>query len=554
MCSVILASVLNDLESGAFPQPVFFAWDHCRQGRWPSTRESLTLDMYGTTIPRTRICNSQSKALCPTPMWLSMVLPPNIRVTFESYTNNNDPEILSRVLEPGFTKIYGSDYSTTNFLEDVSTTSQLTWFSHASNGEPKKANGGTDNCATPVTSNSYYTPLENNTDPTKCNDTHPYNCKMMQSTISCQSPLWPSFFPVSAQSYRVNSPDSLWTGCVRLQRIPADDVPGTDNYCVQFGVGNIEETVIATAWSNPGAACNVQPWTSHSGFFNACGCLANLSEARSNQNPTHFNNITPSSCGTRNCGMCTMLFVPNPTPVDRSCACTDDTFTVQGSVQSIVIDFVDDNKNVITWPQLQLLWCSKGLSLAGVKVELYTSGTPYCDSIMRTGCLNTADLTLNPDLQIACQCIIEEKKLKEQFAGIDLPSQCFSAACNDSTPGVYKTREQLSGCSARLCQQVLTVNGTAMLAQGFQEVVCNATLYNVAALQPAGDVPLVSQVPTSSYGGFELGPPFYVAVGVFAVMLVLIIVYVIQTIRASRRSKQLKNEAATQEALERALR
>ena len=154
---------------------------------------------------------------------------------------------------------------------------------------------------------------------------------------------------------------------------------------------------------------------------------------------------------------------------------------------------------------------------------------------MRQTCANTATLTLNSDTLASCQCILEEKRLRAQFAGIDLPIQCFTTVCNIENTDVYKTAEQVSGCSARICSQTLSVHGNDIMAQGFQQIICNGEVFTLNTFGAASPVPLVSQADQEAPPGPELGPVFYVAVALLVVMLVLMVVWGIRRFRAVRR-------------------
>ena len=96
----------------------------------------------------------------------------------------------------------------------------------------------------------------------------------------------------------------------------------------------------------------------------------------------------------------------------------------------------------VTFEELQVEWCSNGLTVAGIPITRYTSGSFACDFIMREACSNTANLTVDPVFAMSCACVNEEKVLQARFAGINLPSQCFTTLCNIQDPKVYKLKSQ----------------------------------------------------------------------------------------------------------------
>jgi hypothetical protein len=523
------------MESGAYPQPIFFSFPDCGGGNWPIDTSTLTLAAYGTPISANEICPSTSKIQCPTPIIMSAVLPPGLKISFFANTNNNNVKLASRIKEFGRTNLYSNAYASTAHIPDMST-SPLTWYSTNCDGEPGNCHKDTphpDNCITPTT--DYFTEDSDCViNPTTCDRTKNI---LLRSMVSCNSSAWISFRGINTGQYQSDA-QTIWPACQIVANQPVfDEYPNKgQDFCVQNSHATIEKTAYATTWAEPFPPsdefnCGVTP----TGYFQACSCIANQAEAAtSNQPKSYDGGIT--SCGVNYCGMC--MVGHDPSIQNFPCICTEDATNIQGSTEKIEINLVNEAGQVVTWEELQVEFCVNGLSVAGVPISRYASGTPACDFLMRQACSNTASLTVNPTLDKQCQCVIEEKVLQEQFVGIDLPSQCFSSLCNINGADVYKTKQQLTGCDSRLCSQVLSIHGTALLAQGVQQVLCNGEVFQVEVLASPGDVPLVSQV-VPSYGGFVVGPAIYVSAALLAILFVLCVIWIVRRIRNKRRENAI---------------
>ena len=543
MCSSIISGILDQMESGAFPVPYFFSAVNCGGGVWPITSSQLTLSQYDTPITALEICPSANKAACPVPMVLSMVLPPNLKITFFGNDENGNVSVLNRIKEPGQTNIYSNDYHTNAQIADTVTGSPLTWYSKNCNGEKNGCHTNTipDNCDTKVTS-AFDQDADCVINPNTCDKS---KNKLLKSMISCNSPLWPSFFGINTFEYTSNTPDASWSTCQLLPAQPGGNLNpyphrGQD-YCVQNGKATIEKAAYATVWT----ADSSQNCALQQGFFQACACIGQEAEALdSNFSKSYDPSPETGTCGPNFCGNCHYATFGLELP----CICTDNSGSLRGSAQQIQIGLVDNNNKSISWEDLQILWCYKGVSLAGIPISLYQSGTPKCDQIMIQACSNTAQLTISPELDTQCQCIIEQKTFEAAFASIGIPSTCFSTICNISNDQVYKTKQQLINCSARLCEQTLSVHGNSIFVTGVQEIICNGQVYDVSSVvQTSAVVPLVSQV-VAPYGAFTVGATFYI---VLAVLLMLVIVCILWGVRAMRQRSRDKKIA--QEEFEAAL-
>jgi hypothetical protein len=213
-----------------------------------------------------------------------------------------------------------------------------------------------------------------------------------------------------------------------------------------------------------------------------------------------------------------------------------------GSLAAIEVSFVDDDDNPISWELLQVMSCISGMNIAGIPIKRYQPGSSSCDVMVRQACSNLALLTSSDAMSVSCQCVVEEIRLKSQFAGVDLPSHCFTTVCDISNDAVYRTAEQLEGCTARLCTQTLAIHGTYIVSQGFQEILCNGEVYDLAELPTPLKVPFVSRIPISGATSLKMGPIFFVALGILGVMVLLVLVWGIRRWIQMRRSKKFRKQ------------
>jgi hypothetical protein len=532
MCSSIISQIIDDLESGGMPKIYFFSSFDCAGGQWPIDSSFFSESMYNTPILALTICpQGLEKLACPVPAVVSMAFAPNLRVTF--YGNDSASGVNARVKEIGRTNFYSADpvYAQTAHIADLTINQGvLQWYSSDPTCQQGEKNGchkdqpEPDNCVNPVS-----TPFDT-------------DGKLLHSMISCNSQLWPSFGGINVGKYIDGTGDTTWDSCKTLSSNPDQATFAFDrqDFCVQKGFATIENLQYQTTWSDQSTLNNCG--SGNAGFFQACSCVANLAEAQDSSLPkTYTNNFgsESGSCSPNFCGACNaeVNFIDH----HFSCACAEGATLVLGSTKQIEIGFVTNDNKSATWEEVQVEWCVSGLSVGGINIARYTSGTPTCDAVMRRACSSTSHLTVNPTLDKQCQCVIEEKVLQEQFSNIQLPSACFSSLCNINGADVYKTKQQLTGCDGRLCSQILSIHGVALLAQGVQEVLCNGVVYDVSRVATDGDVPLVSQV-VPSYGGFVVGPAIYVSAALLAILFVLCVIWIVRRIRNKRRENAITQQ------------
>ncbi len=528
MCESGIAQIINDLESGIYPYPIFYSWPNCALQKWPQDLSAIPLAIYGADIDRTAVCAANNPTACPTPFWSSVVFPPNLRITFRPYkidTQTGLPgPVFDKIAEFGLTHIFTRNY-TSNIITNLGLPNVWQWYSELCNGLP-------NNCNLTTT-------------PSNCSITDGIqhfaaNGKLKTSMISCGNPLYPNFAGIRNDHYFA---DASFVDCANVAVIsdPSD-------YCIKqgFPAGDPIASIELIAYQSVRSPIDNMVCPQTGTYFQSCSCLANQDEATNDIFGQEGDNCGVSSTNGRNvCGMCNLSFGP-----DKTCACLGEP-TLGGSIGTFTLNFADDNDNVITWDELQTIWCTTGLTIASIPIRRYSNGSPACDDLMRKVCSNTAELTANPALLLRCGCILEQKRLEAVFAGINLPSQCFTSVCSLSNDNVYRTRQQLEGCSARLCTQLLQVHGSNILAEGVQQVVCNGELFNLTSFSASTDdtnVPFVSQVPANAYNAINLGPLFYISLVLLVIVLILVILWIVRGVRG-KYLRQREERAFTFEML-----
>jgi hypothetical protein len=525
--------MIDELESGGKPYPLFFAGVDCSSGQWPIDTTFFDQTKYGSLIQAATICPNSSKLICPVPITVSMAFGPNLRIKY--FANDTSSGVASRIQELGETNFYTSDPTFANsahISNMVTHAGVLTWYSKQCNGEPNGCTqlGQPANCKTPTTQ-----PFDSDVSTPG---------RLLKSMISCNSTLWPSFTGINTLPFIDGTPDANWSLCRTLPNAPDPSTlpPAFQDYCIQGNSATIEKLQYQTQWFDAAGPCQVTSST----FFQACSCLATQTEAKDSETSKEYNLFLPptGSCGNNYCGTCVATFThEDQDKVILPCVCTEDVTTVKGSVKQIQVDFVNDDNKVINWEELQVLWCTKGVSIANIPITRYSSGSPTCDSVMIAACSNTASLTVDLNLTEQCTCVNENKVLQARFSSIDIPSQCFSSVCNiANNTDVYKLHSQLSGCNARLCEQTLSIHGSFIFTGSSQTVICNGQIYSITDVPNVSPVPLISVV-QPVYGQYNIATPtFFIVLGVLVMLVIVCILWGVRTIRSKTRDKKIAQE------------
>ena len=551
-CGAFVAQIIDHLEGGGAPVPVLFSGLNCTGATWPPDFTFVD-PTFKKIYTRNDVCSSARKADCPVPVVRSMVLSPNLRIEFHandlSQGESVPARLPDRIQEFGQLNLYG-DKLENNVIKDMGSdaTTAMVWNSAvcARKGEDVCEPGVTDgNCLLPPIAGESFAE----------------NGKLLRSMVSCNSPFYPSFLGVNVE--RIFSGESFsnqWPLCRvsdidgHLDTSQAIDREGVCDYTVTNGRLSIETAAYVALRNNrpsdrgfadpfprgmttcPGNL-NVVPGS----FAQACSCIANADEALSRANVDFKQRICPvigpctGDCRPGVSGGCVLVtgFLRS---LQSSCTCGGDVPRIEGSVKSFKLTLVDGDREV-DFETLQSIWCKRGVSIAGVPIQRYTPGTETCDAIMRRSCLDSGRLINEPEFLDTCECILEEKKLQAQFAGVDVPSHCFTAVCSTNRAGVYRSRAQTEGCSAKICSQTLAIHGNGILMQGFQEVVCNGTVFNLDRIAEARSLEFDQGDVDVSSADVRFDMTFFLVLGVMTLFVVLALLWGIRTLVIRRRSK-----------------
>ena len=221
------------------------------------------------------------------------------------------------------------------------------------------------------------------------------------------------------------------------------------------------------------------------------------------------------------------------------CGCNSDV-TMNGNLQKVSVQSKTD------WETQQFLYCTgqQPLSIGGIPIQRYGNGQIACDSIVTSFCLNTAETTANPSYAKACACIFEQQRINLMFSGLQFPVQCFASICNDDDPTVYKTTQQSVSCSAKLCEEIISVNGTAISLQGYQTLYCDGETYSVDSTT-GGTSPVPTISANFSGPSIHLNATFYVALGLLAIMVLLLTIFGIRKFVLQRKQQQIQKKQIT---------
>lgn len=542
-CALAVSDLIDLLEAGGRPFPVFFANTYCENNgeQWPSQLNYLSGDSvinqrvnlqdtkYACQLPPFPAISSDNPISnipieqCPLPAILSGIIPPNLNIYFET---NDNVLITDRIEALGGIAL--DTQNTSNNLLTIAYTqsnnakngsSSLTWGLNSTRGGEcsEKFEAG-------------YTGTDSSS-------------KIKTSNFSCGAPFWPSL-----SATLPNFSNNILGGPGESSTLKTDDgkswLSCSNSYQIESqpsGVCSSGQLNDGTPYFNYAGNSMFVPAQENDKFkqpdaltatttpvqYNRCECLATYGELLTVIDQT-FNDATICDCVKNGAGFCTL---PRAT-------------CYQGAAVGANLKYITVTEKV-PWTNKVLEYCTGSrLAIAGVPVERYGNGTPACDPIVEELCQNSAELAANPAYQKLCTCILQEKRLQEQFAGLNLPVQCFAEVCNDDDPGVYKTVEMTKGCSARLCLQIVEINGSAIASQGYQKLLCNGETYSVSAVSATPSVvPTISVNPGGS--GISLGLPFFIALGLIVVMIVLLVAWGIRKAILNRERRKLAQQQIT---------
>lgn len=521
-CASAIQSVIEAVEFGTKPYPIFFTDKDCLKGQWPPQGETWPERLIGIPFDlRAQACTTDGTtpapaylsdtagngfppiALdnCPLPVIQKMFLPTIYTYKFTAMdATPGGPNIA--VQNPGAVSIDGanSGYIQQNiWVVDPSAQSAnkgLVW------GSSTVGPFGSPDCKYSPSPAPFVQFFDSRTN----NPTFTLN--------SCGLPFWPSLY-------------------------------GIDTTLDTFTEGNLNYWTIgnqACSAPTPGAVTTNEVLGGNSDIFQC---------QKSSDVGYSFQDCLPSKIVAEQY----LSILPLPPSLPTMCACTpgincydengrcscQDNLRLSGSLETVELV-----PQAGSWEFQQFVYCVglQQFSIVGIPIQRYGNSTVACDPIVTSLCQNTAFLATNSQYNKACSCVLEQQRFNIQFAGLNLPVQCFGSACSNDDPHVYRTVNQSQGCSARLCSQIITIDGSAISAEGFQTMLCDGEEYviNNTGTSP-GIVPIVTATQPSTV---SLGPTFFIALGLLALMVVLLIAWGIRKWVTTKREKDKQRKLILQ--------
>lgn len=550
-CAEAVQEIIEACEYGAKPYPIFFADVDCSTGRWPPEGQTVPDSLIGNTPGgfnlRLQAC-LQSPGVpaavdilqgsdfppvpaiyCPLPAINTMILPAFYNVTFYAATSNV-LQAGAPIQNPGALLVVSEQKTDSqNFLKIIPSNDprNLTWGSSTSGPI-----GGAD-CSYTDSAAPFGAFFDQNTD------------AYTFSLNSCGQQFWPSLAAVDPPVYPLTAIGTHVDGATGLvvydnNNSACNNSPGAVAANEILG-GNIAINHCST---------QSQPNFSYKDCIQVKSRMANMIANQGTSNAdlgpfcacTYYSTTSGGPrpvCTYHTCegGEAQGCFAP-PKP-SSTCGCTTNQ-QLGGSLQSIEIVPADNS-----WEVQQFQYCVglKQFSIGGIDIQRYGNSTVACDPIVESLCQNSAFIASNPNYTKACSCILEQAKFNAQFAGLDLPVQCFTGLCSDNDSTVYKTTQQALGCSARLCEQIIEINGSAISSEGFQTMLCNGQEYVVATTNPTpGPVPIISVGQPKSV---TLGPVFFIALGLLGIMVILLVAWGIRKWVVTKRQQKAQKQQIT---------
>ncbi len=565
-CALQIESVVSNLEAGGRPFPMFFSDKLCQGEIWPPSEDEQKYANERTVqIDKLTFCNGNDFANC-IPGFQSGIIPTGTRVIF---TPNAASVVSERVFEMGqYDFLVSSGSSTAQGAVTAATniwtldvngqkanpegrTGTLKWHGADAGGSPTECKAlvplTVPECDEGKDEEKAYWSVGGPEVPDDSGGTKQGGL-MNYSLFSCGFSWWPSFgaFTVDSGDFEFQRSGTTWTRednqCLN---VPGQVARATWGYSYSYETGCIFDNNCQPGVNNPGCGRVGTPYTTSE-------CLVDTRPMLNDDS-----GITTLDGGF--CGISTSND-PNSEGCQTCCTCcgvTDDSNDCNTSGTGLPTTCANPAQGSIgsatftrekAWEDLQIEACVSGnYSIAGIRIQRYDQGTPACDAIMTDLCDNATLVNNNPTYKKACACILAKKRLQAKFVGLNLPVSCFAEECLQSDPGVYKTATQKRGCSARLCQQTLAIDGDAIAFEGYQEIRCNGTLYNVSDQTVAGSP--VPQTSLAQEPGVKLGVIFYLSLGLLVVALTLVIAWVVRRVVVRRRARKA-TQAAIASSLE----
>lgn len=538
-CASAIQEVIEAVEFGVKPYPIFFTDVDCQKGQWPPQGETLPEHLIGVPFDlRAQACTTNGRgsspaylvgtgnngfpdlsvANCPLPTIQKMFLP--TIYTYKFVAPNSTTFAL--IQNPGAVSIDGLN---STFIQQniwVVDPSPMSSYEGIYWGSSIVGPFASKDCGY-VASDAPFGPFfdKRTSLPTR-------------TLNSCGMPFWPSLsgIDISLTTFVKNDGLNYWTN--------------TNQACFNNNKKSSPGGVAANEVLGGNEFITHCVDSSDVGYtFQDCLPQAQLAQIllTNNGNPSSFlgpmcactQTTTSSGPGNDNCITCTggvYQCESSGPPRINTCNCRDN-LRLAGSIDTVQI--VPSNASPWEFQQFEYCVGLQTLSIGGINIQRYGNGTIACDPIVTTLCQNTAFLASNSKYNKACSCVLEQQRFNIQFAGLDLPVKCFGNSCSNDDPHVYRPSNQSYGCSARLCSQIITINGSAISAEGYQVMLCDGQEYVVTNTDTSpGNVPIVTG---GSPSNIELGATFYIALGLLGVMVVLLVAWGIRKWIMTKRSQ-----------------
>jgi hypothetical protein len=557
-CSLALIEVIESVESGAKPYPMFFGRTDCKLSRYPLPGDKLP-EMYVDAPPfniQQQICrrytgngtetvpaevanpNPTDPAdykegfldvqiqTCPLPVLERMYIPDMYSIRFFA-TDNSYLAPVAFVANSGTIYINGSDSPVVNGNNMWVVDKSGPWqpqYNVTPNPDGSIPKSDRDRWASPNNINSNtnnpdcgYTPMsvnpgvENYFSNTQVNgNIHP----TLVALNACGVPFFPTFASVAVGSAGIY-PDGNgnWVPSLADSNICNPSVDSADSgtstmapIAVQFTSGNGDYNTCITSGNG-------------NFYYGHMDCIPSYDKIFNNN---EYDRVCWKSGGQRSAG--------------GPCSCFDQ---LKLAATTTGMQITSNNGN---WDIQRFLYCTgTPLTIAGISIELYGNSTPACDPVVQSLCAKTDFVQSNAKYAKACACVLEQKSFEIQFAGLNLPIQCFGTACSTSDPNVYRTTDQAKPCSARLCSQIITISGSDIAAEGYQTMLCDGTEYVVNTNSSTSVGPIPSNVVISPIN-IKLSPAFYIALAALVVVVILLIAWGIRKWVLNKRLQQQKRQ------------
>jgi len=499
-CPDAVVDFVAYLESGQPVAPLFFVDANCSEV-WPP-REIQPMQMSQLyhrndvgVCPNNPLGPEPLRTDCPLPQIATMFVPDGVKLTFTSHIPD---DIKSFVTETG-TFVLDSAHSTVKSnIWSVDTT----W---ASEARWTKEDGITG-CGYDIGK-----PADIGWDDS--------NTKVKLSLVSCGAPFWPSF-----GRFQTGGKDQPTIN-------EKDDTKWKYHEKIACSTTVYDFLPAAAAAATPGVYSMLSSVGAHTdlGRFLTCADHRLAPTYSSFDCVTTHDEFMNDSVGLH-CGINKII--------PPFCTCVRPIFGSVGTFQADrSYQAVDSSgapiQRVSDWQTMQFVFCTaprnKRYTFAGITIQRYAEGSDFCDSLVTDMCQDTTVAQTYPD---ACRCILRQQAIQTQFASINLPVQCFLSLCDDTTDGVYRTKQQQSGCSARICSQVISVHGNSILSQGYQTLECDGQIYNVAdtarnaVIDDGGDFSNATQgLNLTAKAGFHFGTEFFASLGMLVIVLFLLLLW-----------------------------